>query len=301
MIKIKQLSKFTAFVGEDNQVRNEFKSYQQEFDEQQNLLKETAYSSSGQVESASAYKYNGQNKMLAEIHYFEEDEVGETINYHLDEEGKPISIETTYGDSGKSIKKISRAGRLLTVKIVDEDGETEGEEIVKFDNKQRPIEETQIDEEGKISQRSVYEYNDSDQLVSRIDYGENNEFLTKTTFVYNEDGKLLQSVQRTESGNLINSVLYEYDASGNRTLLQNSHHQQKTTYDDQNRIVIEETINRSNKLVEGFTEYKYGDHGLLIEERTFEMGDAYQLEPMVFGRTKSNFVQTRYEYEFYKK
>ena len=40
MVKIKQLSKYTAFVGEDNQSHNEFKSYMQEFDEQQNLLKE---------------------------------------------------------------------------------------------------------------------------------------------------------------------------------------------------------------------------------------------------------------------
>jgi hypothetical protein len=299
MVKIKQLSKFTASVGEDNQARNEFKSFQQEFDEQQNLLKEIEYSADGEIESSSAYKYNDQNKMVAEIHYFEEDEVGETINYKLDEEGKPVEIETTYGDSGKSIKKISRSGSLLTVKIVDEDGEAEGEEMVKFDHKQRPIEETQVDEDGKISQRSVYEYNDSDELVSRIDYGENNEFHTKTTFEYNEDGKLVQSIQRTESGNLINSVLYEYDANGNRTLLQNSHHQQHTTYDDQNRIIIEETINRTNNMVEGFTEYKYGNHGLVVEERNFDMGNSNSQDPLSFGNLKSNLIITRYEYEFY--
>ena len=237
--------------------------------------------------------------MVAEIHYFAEEEVGETISYHLDEEGKPTTIETTYGDSGKSIKKISRSGQLMTIKIVDEDGESEGEETVKFDNKQRPVEETRKDEEGNIAQRSVYEYNDSDELVSRIDYGENNEFLTKTTFDYNEDGKLVQSVQRTESGNLINSVLYEYDANGNRILLQNSHHQQRTAYDDQNRIISEETVSRANNLVESFTEYKYGNHGLVVEERSFQMGGSYELEPMVFGRTKSNLLLTRYEYEFY--
>jgi len=299
MVKIKQLSKYTAFVGEDNQAVNEFKSLHQEFDEQQNLLKEVEYSASGEVESSSAFQYNDQNKMVAEIHYFEEDEVGETINYHLDEEGKPSTIETTYGDSGKSIKKISRSEQLLTVKIVDEEGEPEGEETVKFDHKHRPIEETQIDEEGHISQRSVYEYNDSDELVSRIDYGENNELHSKTTFAYNEAGKLIQSIKRTGSGNLINSVLYEYDANGNRTLLQNSHHQQHTTYDDQNRIIIEETINRSNNMVEGFTEYKYGDHGLVVEERNFDMGNSNSQDPLSFGNSKSNLIITRYEYEFY--
>ncbi|MCF6341194.1 MAG: hypothetical protein L3J31_00120 [Bacteroidales bacterium] len=299
MAKIKQVSKYTAFVGEDGRPINEFKSLQQEFDEQQNLLKEIEYASNGKTESASAYKYNDQNKMISEIHYFEEGEVGEAIHYHLDEEGKPVEIETTYGDSGKSIKKIKRSERFISVKIIDEEGDNEGEETIKFDNKQRPIEETHFDEEGHVSQRSVYEYDESDLVLSRIDYGENNELLTKTTFAYNEGGKLIQSVQRSGSGNLINSVLYEYDENGNRILLQNSHHQQRTTYDKQNRIISEETINRSNNLVEGFTEYKYSDHGLVVEERTFEMGNSAPSDPLVFGGAKANFLLTRYEYEFY--
>ena len=299
MSKINRLNKYTAFVGEDNQAINEFKSYMQEFDEQQNLLKEVEFSSNGKMESSSAYKYNSQNKMIAEVHFFEEDEVGETIKYHLDEEGKPLEIETVYGDSGKSIKKISRSGSLLTVKIVDEDGENEGEETVKFDAKKRPIEETHIDEDGNISRRSVYEYNESDQLISRIEYGEKNEFHTKTIFDYDKDGNMIQSVQRSEKGNLINSVLYDYDENKNQILLQNSHHSRRTSYDDKNRIINEETINRSNNLVEGFTEYKYGDHGLLIEERSFETGASNQQDPLSFGGSKANFLLNRYEYEFY--
>ena len=299
MVKIKQLSKYTAFVGEDNQSLNEFKSYTQEFDEQQNLLKEIEYSATGQIESSSAYKYNDQNKMIAEIHYFEEDEVGETIKYKLDDDGKPIEIETTYGDSGKSIKKINRSGQLLTVKIVDEDDEAEGEETVKFDDKQRPVEETHIDEDGNVSRRAVYEYNDSGQVLSRIDYGEKNEFYTKTIFDYDKDGNRISSVQRSEKGNLINSILYEYDENGNQVLLQNSHHLRRTTYDDKNRIISEETINRSNNLSEGFTAYTYGEHGLLVEERTFEMSNTKQQDPLSFGDSKSNFLVNRYEYEFY--
>jgi len=299
MSKIKQLSKYTAFVGEDGRTINEFKSLLQEFDEQQNLLKEVEYSATGEIESSSEYKYNGQNKMIAEVHYFEEDEVGETIKYHLDEEGKALEIETTYGDSGKSIKKISRTGRLLTVKIVDEDGESEGEETVKFDHKQRPVEETHIDEDGQVSQCSVYEYNNSGQVLSRIDYGEKNEFHTKTIFDYDKDGNRIRSVQRSEKGNLINSLLYEYDENRNQVLLQNSHHLRRTAYDDKNRIISEETINRSNNLAEGFTEYTYGEHGLLIEERSFEMSSSNQQDPLSFGNSKSNFVVNRYEYEFY--
>ncbi len=299
MAKIKQLIKYSASANKNGEAVNEFKSLLQEFDKQQNLLKEVEYSAAGDIESTSGYKYNDQNKMIAEVHYFEEDEVGETIKYQLDEEGKPLEIEKIYGDSGKSIKKISRSERLLSVKIVDEDGENEGEETVKFDSKKRPIEETHIDEEGIISQRSVYEYNESDQVLSRIEYGVGDEFQVKTNFTYDKEGELIQIVQRSEKGNLIASNIYEYDENGNRVLFQNSHHLQRSTYDEKNRIVSQETVNRSNNLVEGFTEYKYGDHGLLLEERTFEGGASNQQDALSFGGSKSNFLITRYEYEFY--
>lgn len=299
MTKIKHLIKYSALVDDRGETVNEFKSFMQEFDEQQNCLKEIEYSSEGKTESASAYKYNDQNKMIAEIHFFENEEVGETIKYKLNEEGLPIEIETTYADNGKSIKKISRTERLLAVKIFDEDGENEGEETVKFDAKKRPIEEIHIDEDSNISQRSVYEYNESDQVLSRIDYGVGDEFQVKTNFTYDTDGNLIQIIQESEKGKLIGSSMYEYDENRNRVLLQNSHHLQRSTFDEKNRVVSEETVNRSNNLVEGFTEYKYGNHDLVTEERTFEMGNSNPQDPLAFGSAKANFLLTRYEYEFY--
>ena len=299
MTKIKQLIKYSALVDNNGETVNEFKSFMQEFDEQQNCLKEIEYSSAGKMESASGYQYNDQNKMIAEIHYFENNEVGETIKYKLNEEGIPVEIETTYADNGKSIKKISRTERLLSVKIFDEDGENEGEETVKFDSKKRPIEETHIDEEGTISRRSVYEYNESDQVLSRIDYGVGNEFQVETIFTYDTEDNLIQIIQKSEKGNLVASNMYEYDENGNRVLFQNSHHLQRSTFDEKNRVVSEETVNRSNNLVEGFTEYKYGDHDLVTEERTFEMGNSNPQDPLAFGGSKANFMLTRYGYEFY--
>ena len=52
-------------------------------------------------------------------------------------------------------------------------------------------------------------------------------------------------------------------------------------------------------MVESSSEYRYGEHGLVVEERSFEMGDPYQLNPGVMTRTGSNFTITRYEYEFW--
>lgn len=299
MSKIKRITKFTALVGDKDELINEFKRHMQEFDEQQNCIKEVEYTSSGGIESASIYKFNNQNQMTGEIHYFDEDEVGEKIEYRLDESGKVKEIEIAYADDSKSIKKINRSEHKITVKAYDEDGEAEGEESVKFDQKGRTIEELRLDEDGIVSQRIKYTYDDSDQALTRVEYGEKDEFHLKTLFAYDDKGNMIQRTRENGKGKPIDSSLFEYDEHDNQTVIQTNQHLQRTAYDDENRVASQETSSRANNMVENFTEYKYGEHGLVIEERSFEMGDAYQLEPGVFSRSGSNFIVTRYDYEFY--
>lgn len=299
MTKIKRLTKYFAVIDKDDKLLNEFIQYRQEFDENQNCIKEVEFNPSGEVESASGYKYNEQNKMIEEIHYFDQDEVGEIIKYKLNDEGKPEEIETVYADDARSVKKISRSEFLLSTKIFDEDDQLEGEESIKFDQKNRPVEEIQKDETGNIVQRSVYEYDDKDQVASRINYGENNEFLVKDLFEYDDAGNLAKIVQLNEKDKLVNANEFEYDERGNQVFMRSNQHITRTAYDQENRVISEEHMSRASNAVENFTEYQYGDHGLVVEERTFSMGDPYQLEPGVFTRTGSNLTLLRYEYEFY--
>ena len=126
MAKIKQLIKHFAVVDKDDNPINEFVQYKQEFDENENCIKEIEFNPSGEVESASGYKYNDQHKMIEEIHYFDQDEIREIIKYKLNEEGKPEEIITVYADDAKSIKKINRTEFLLSVKTFVEDNDLEG-------------------------------------------------------------------------------------------------------------------------------------------------------------------------------
>lgn len=299
MSKIKQITVYKAVVGENDEILNEFKRHMQEFDEQQNCVKEVEYTSNGGIESASVYKFNDQNQMTGEIHYFDEDEVGEQIEYEIDEQGKVIEIETTYADESKSIKKIKRNERQITVDIFDEDGETEGKESVKFDNKGRTIEELRLDEDGVVSQRIAYTYTDEDQILTRVENGEKDEFILKTIYTYDEMGNLTQRTRENKKGKMIDSSRFEYDKHSNQTVIQTNQHLQRTAYDDKNRVISQETTSRVNNMVENFTEYKYGEHGQVIEERSFEMGEAYEMNPGVLSRTASNFIVTRYDYEFF--
>ncbi len=300
MTNIKRLTKYVALSGNNDEKINEYKSYEQQFDVHQNCIKEIEFTKLGEIDNASAYTFNDKHKMIEEIHYFNHDEIGEHIKYIVDEEGKRLEIETIYADNAKSVKKINRSDQLVTAKSFDEEGEFEGEESVKFDNKGRPVEEVQLDEERNILQRSVFEYNESNNVHSRINYGEHDEFQMKSLFEYDDHNNLVKLMQLNQKDELIASYVYEYDKQGNQTLQQSNHHLIHTEYDDQGRIIIEETKNRSNNMVEKLIEYKYGEHGHVIEERMFSMGDAYQLEPGVFSRTASSFLVTRYEYEFYE-
>jgi len=299
MSKVKKLEKFIVFADENDQVKHQHKSFLQEFDDQGNVIREVDYAPDGSVDNAAGYKYDDKNRLIEEVHYYE-DEVSEVIRYKLDENGKRTEVETTYADASKSVKKIVRDGNTITVKTFDEDGDTEEEDRIKYDSQGRVIEEIQLDEDGKTVTRSVYEYNEKGKLLTKTDYEGEGGLFIKTTLEYDDRENLASEIQVTDQGNLVHRVNYQYNEKGERTTWQNNHQVHRVEYDEHSRPVTEETKNRMNNLVENFTEYKYNKQGLVSEERTFSLGDQFQIEAGMFGGSSSDFVITRYEYEFYE-
>ena len=80
---------------------------------------------------------------------------------------------------------------------------------------------------------------------------------------------------------------------------ENSQYLHQSKFDEQGRLVYEETRNRANDMVENFTEYKFHENGLLTETKSFAMGEQYQIEPGVYARGKLTFTITRHEYTFF--
>ncbi len=299
MSKVKKLIKYIVFTDNNDEVKHQYKSFLQEFDERGNTIREVEYTPDGSVDNAAEYKYDEENRLIGEVHFYE-DEVTETIRYILNEEGKRKEVETTYADGSKSVKKIIRDSNTITVKAFDEDGDPEEEDRITYDEQGRVIEEVKLDDNGKVVYRSVYEYNEKGKLLNKTEYeGEDGSFI-KTTPEYDEQDNVISETQITEKGNLVNRVFYEYNKQGDRITWQNNHHIHRIEYDEQHRPVMEETKNRVNNLVENFTKYKYNEQGLVSEEHTFSLGDQYQIEGGMFGGSSSDFVITRYEYEFFE-
>ena len=83
MANIKRLTKYLALSGDNDEKINEYKSYEQQFDAHQNCIKEIEFNKLGEIDNASGYTFNDQHKMIEEIHYFDQEEIGEIIKYKL--------------------------------------------------------------------------------------------------------------------------------------------------------------------------------------------------------------------------
>ena len=299
MKKIKNITRYRSVVGENDELLNEFKNSYQEFDINNNRIKDIDYTSSGEIETASGFKYNANNQLIEEMHYFDEDEVGEIVRYKLNGEGKPVEIETTYADGSVSLKKISRIENTLSIKSYDEDDDPEGEDIVKFNGEDKVVEELKYDEDHKIIYHTIYTHNNEGQVESKTVFGEKKEFLEKVVFEHDNNGNVTRETHLNRKDKPINQVVYNYNENGELGEWYNSQYLMQSKYDEKGRLVYEETRNRGNNLVESFTDYKFDKDGILLESRSFTLGEQYQLEPGVYARGKLTFIVIRHEYEFF--
>jgi YD repeat-containing protein len=298
MGKVKSIVKYKVLIGKDDEILAEFKNSLQEFDSAGNLVKEVQYDREGEIDIANAYKYDDKNRLIEEIHYYEE-ETGERIRYSLDDRGRRTAVQTEYADGSTSNKSFHRNGNLLTVESLDEDGDLESKETIRTDEQGRVLEEARYDEDGALVVKFVNGYDAKGQLVNRKEYVENDELVKKILLEYDHAGNAVQETHLNRRDEVIDNIKFTYDAKGNRTSWQNSVYHQQTVYDKEGRPVREERRNRRNNLVEELTEYTYDEEGKISSEKSFSMGEEYELEPGAVTRTRSDFIVHRYAYEYF--
>jgi hypothetical protein len=188
---------------------------------------------------------------------------------------------------------------MVSVKSFDEDGDFESEELVKYNSNGDIIEELAYDDDRSIVTKKQFEYDSKDRLIARTDFEGEDEFIVRIELKYDDKDQVIGETHLNRKGELMRRVSYEYDEKGNQVAWQNNHLVTRTTFDEHGKPLREEIVNNANGLVENFTEYTYGEHGLLIQQRSFAIGEQYDLEPGVQARTQSAFVVTGYEYEFF--
>ncbi|MCD6367317.1 MAG: hypothetical protein J7L46_07250 [Bacteroidales bacterium] len=146
----------------------------------------------------------------------------------------------------------------------------------------------------------MHNYNSDNQIISTTEHGEGGEFTIKKTFEYNKKGQITKESHYNRHEKLLKRITFEYNNEGELIMQQiGNSYLIKTTFDDKKRRVKDETIDLSNNVIADLKEYKYDENNFLIEEISYKMGQQYELEPGIFGRGRSNYISTKFTYEFY--
>jgi len=299
MKKIKTITAYTSFVGEDNKREHEYKSFYEEFDLNQNVIKNIVYSDAGEVETASGYRFDESNRLIKVMHYLNESEISQELNYKYSY-GELSQIETIYSDGSITIKTIRKNGRVVTTTIRGDDKIFEGEELRRHDGYGNVVEEFFYDENKLIRQRFLYEYDNKSKLICSTEFGADETFVVKKTFEYDHNGNILKESHYSEWGNLMSYILSEYNIHGKLISQQYDMNQLlKLEYDDDGRIIKEETAKIPNGMVISSKRYHYDKNNNLKGEISFDLGEQYDLQPGVSIRTGLNYVNKRFHYEFY--
>ncbi len=300
MRKIKSITAYTSFIGEEGLPENEYKSSYKKFDHNQNLIQHIVYTRDGEWETGIDRDFNEANLLLQEVYYLNDTDVGERIVYRYDDQDELLEKETTYADGSQSIRISSTQGLLQSITVVNEQGKREGEELRKYDARGNVLEEVIYDENKKVRQKRVHTYDAENQLISTTKWEENESFVVKMVFEYDEQKRISRETHYDKRGNQLTEITSEYTAQGQLvSQKEENKYVIKRSYDDAGRLIKNETLTLPKEMTESLKIYQYDEDNLLIEKTFFEMGQQYEIEPNVVGRTASTFTRTRFRYEFY--
>jgi hypothetical protein len=299
MVKIKSVKKFVSGIKNPEETPKEWTLRSHfSFDENENPLEEILFLDKNRIESRTTFKYNEQQRMIEKASYLEDDEFAEKYKYEFKdiEDDNPSKIIIEYADGSSSIKTISKEENTYLINIVDDEGDDEGKEIKVFDENNNLIEHTIIDEEGVVQEKVIHSFKD-ELLIKKEEYGFDNELISVTHYKYDENENQIEEKSFSEDGNLKHQRYSKYE---NNLLVEDYISDVKAIYyyDDNRRRIRTEMVDAGgNKL--SFNEYEYNEHGQISQQISYQMGDRFALEPNVYGRLKSQYLITRYEYEYF--
>ncbi len=250
----------------------EFLSYSENFDEQENLLDETELDAQGAIMGRAVYTYNEKGKLASRESFLEGDIPNEKEIFSYDEDDKIIELELIYSGGGASKRIYNRTGNKTEILIKDDEGTHEGSEMRIFNDDDELLERTIKNEIGEIESHRLatydannnltevkiyganeelkewltFEYDEKDQEVKRVSFSPDGTVRGGETREYNDDGKLLRqkSIDKLSAGSNYER-LFSYENNeewmemydGSETLVR----QHYKKYDEEGRLLIEET------------------------------------------------------------
>lgn len=293
------IKKITVFVEPSlrgDEVPNKFKESVQEFDSNQNLLAERAFTEDGALSFARTFKYDENGWLLEKLEYMDFEQVGETTIYNYNEHGILVETVTIFMDGAKTIQKFTREGNLITILQTDENAVVEEKEVKRLDEHKNIVEEITYGPNNEIIMCRENKYNTFNQLVDSKQY-EYGEFVTNRRLEYDEQGNVVSLSFHNDNGGLTDLISYKFDEDNNLISEQhNDYHLIKSTYDD-GKLIKQETLNPIDGLASSIVEYAYREDGRILMMSSFDIGSYGGRD---LHRSGGQQIKRTYEYEFFE-
>lgn len=299
MPKVKSMVRHTlphALMHTDSEEEARYKSYEEIFDEQGNVVEQVKYNPDGSEDERAKFEYDQKGRLVEERIIYELSESDEIRKIEYDD-AQNIRTETQYygGEPGEQvITRLNGDDDVVEVRQTDEEGELVFVQTIEYYKKGLVSEEKEMDGEGNLIKKVTSTYDGNDLLtgqeiesydehlpshVIEVTRGDNKEIIESL----NEDGKAFQRRTRkfNAKGQMIEFINEDYTESFNNRI-------QKLEYDDRDNIVKNEVFDMNGNLTRK-QEFTYGE-GNLPKEEIFFNNNLF---------TGNEHTHTLIEYEFY--
>ena len=217
--------------------RQGYKNYTKKFDHNGNVIEEIYYQS-GNVDQKLSYKYDDNENKVEYINYEgDETKVMFKQNITYDNSTRKIREERYNGTDYQIIKynykddKLSEIirsdvygniehkrffnykGNICTVSILDENLNSIGKIINKYDDNDNIIETIEYDIEENIKEQIIYKFDGN--LVKEKKKYELGNFRYKDEYLYDNNGRLIKIIKEEPGENIYVNNIYKYDSKGN--------------------------------------------------------------------------------------
>lgn len=270
-----------------------------DFDRRGNLIAQASYSESGLLSQRLEQYFDQTNRLIESTIHLGEGEWQKTF-FDYDNEGNIQQEIITFSGGGKTVKRFDRNIFYEEVIQKDEEGSIERREYRTFNDHGKVVKENIYEGQSELIQEAEYVYDIHGTCIESFTFNREDLYRFHHYHEYDEQGREIRRLTHFEHGELLGEEFWKYDKNG--LLLEHYRHGQlnKYQYNSQGQIIKVSLFNPDNSL-QSFTSSIHDDQGLLIEQTFYDMGQAYEIEPQVIGRSLSSHLRMRYEYAFFDK
>ena len=178
------------------------------FNEEGNMIERKKYLSSGKPYEKYVYKYDSNHNLIEE-NYSSYGEFESKTKYKYDDRGKRIEKAEYNSEgslSGKEVYKYDEKGNKIEIQNIASNGDKYGKGIFKYNKKNKLVEKNYYRSDGNLIKKGIFIYNENGDLIEEKDSDKN--FNMEVVAEYKDKGIKIISHDSDDNINLQTKVVF---------------------------------------------------------------------------------------------